>query len=134
MKEYNRCEDFNCSCTSWGRIYAHKICSMASEKVIQNQKLWWINFRDGVLEIILAMYASRITKLHSLYPNVAIYYTKCNRMSKVLSFSSAPHHTIMNIFNWWANSKTTGTNQYKIEHNSLSFWKTPPPLIPYFGE
>ena len=96
----------NYSCTSWGRVYAHKICSLSCEKVIQNQKLWWINFLDGVLDIILAMYASRITELHSLYPNVAIYYTRCNRMSKVLSYSSAPHHTILHIFNWSANFET----------------------------
>ena len=48
-------------------------------------------------------------------------------MSKVLSFSSPPHHNIINTFYWWANSKTPGINQYKIKNNSISFWKTPPP-------
>ena len=100
----------------WGRVYAHKICSLACEKVIQNQKLWWINFRDGVLEIILEMYASRITELHSLYPNVAIYYTRCNRMSKVHRYSSAPHHMILRIFNWWANLKTIGTQHDRCHY------------------
>ena len=92
LKDYNRGEDFNCSCTSWGRINAHIIYSMASEKVHQNQKLWWINFRDGVSDIILAMYTSRITKLHCIpmWQYITLSVIECQKFSVFLH-----HHTII---------------------------------------